>query len=123
MSLSKLGKDEKKLVQHWFSFSLRACGMSDAAFRYGTTQDYGGRECSRLFVFGPGSAEAAAHAVDSFLDCGCGFAERFHSAVIEIARSNARNGNSQSLKGAAEGLAKEFTFSRVNQRMRSEYGL
>src|ERR1041385_1508773 len=121
MSLSKVGKDEKNLVQHCSFSGLAACAMTGAAFRLGSRQHDGGRECSRFFIFGPGSAQAAAHAVDSFLDCGRGFAECLHCRVSKIARSNTRDGNSQLLKGATEGLSEEFTFSRMNQRVRGDY--
>ena len=84
-------------------------------FRLGTGQYDGRSKRGGLLVFGPRRTKSPSHPIDSFLDRGRSLSEGFQRIVIKITCADAGKRNFQVFKSTAERLAKEFTFSRMNQ--------
>src|SRR5437868_14253743 len=104
---------------HWSLLcGLCAASLGRSGFRVGSGfgQYNGGRHRSRLFILCPEWAEDASHSINILANMSGEFSECLLRALIKLAFADAGDRNFQAFKGVTEGLTKEFTFRRVNQR-------
>src|SRR5438105_4738886 len=105
-----------------FQNTFAECTKSVGGALYGLLvfQNDGSGKGRGLVVLGPRRADSTSEDCDLALELACCFPECLLSPFIEFSLCNCRDGNFQSFTSLPDGVAKEFAFRSVNQRVRSE---